>query len=473
MPGQGKPLLTILDRVSRSSPGFSIQEGPVTEVVVLGGGLAGLYAAFHLASDGVKVIVVEREFAPGGSLRTQQFHGHPYSLAESPLVTGDQQIAQTLQSLLPPNLISADAPPPVPYLRWNGNDLPLPLRLRDLLGGLPPALRSNLVLSQLVSRFRPGRTSSHSPANAAEVLRQRYGEPLCEFIIAPELQAYWGVPLTELAPAAADFPVRSLFSERSDRAAEPCPWTIHTTPGCVADRLARAIQSLGGRLFYGAEVEQVGIEPRTGCQIVIRDRLDRRGEPPSRIRLTARRVLSTIPLRALVRALGSHVPAQVHAASYQLDHLPVQAHICLVQRSSCLNHPTVHFRQRPFLRLTEPERLRSETPGTVAPSQTLLLIELAGRATQNSREAWQSILGGLEEEEICSPDEILDAQFLHWPSGVPILRRETVPALQRILTCLERFPALQTAGGSGRFTWMTPSESMASGRAAAQLLAAR
>jgi len=437
---------------------------------VLGGGLAGLYAAYHLASGGVPVIVVEREFEPGGTLRAHRFHEHHYSIAEAPLVTTDAGLARDLEKLLSPRLVSSETPPPPSVLRWDGGDLPLPLRLRDLLPGLPPTLRSNLVLSQLGAGFRPGRKLSPTPRDAAEALRHRYGAPLFQMVIQADLEHYWSLPLKELAPAVAGFPMRGIFSNPvSTDAQAPC--TVRCAPDVVATRLAEGIRAAGGRIFYGAEVEEVAVGGDSSTHVVIRDRLAPEDEPPTRLRITAGGVLSTIPLRSLVRSLGHRVPAQVHASSYYLSHLPVQTHACLVERKQCLDHLTLHFRDRPFLRITEPRHFARGRTEALEPSRNLILIEVPGRAPQHSSEAWQSILDALEQERICDRCEIVETQFLHSPGGHPIMRRDGTTPLERIYECLNRFPDLRIAGACGRFACASPVESMLSAREAAQQLA--
>jgi protoporphyrinogen oxidase len=431
--------------------------------------LAGLYAAFLLSDGGIPVIVVEREFAPGGFLHGRRFHEHRYGPADSLLVTTDEPLARELETLLPPGSVGKGPPPPV-HLRWGGRDVPLPLRLGDLLGGLPPGLRSTLVLSQLASRFRPGRGAIPLPCDAAGALRLRYGSPLFELILQPDLETCWGLALSELSADVADFPLRQLFMNPS---AGDAIWTVQCPPETVAARLVDAIRSRGGRVFLGAEVEEVSMTPGGAGQIIIRDRLIPKKDLRNRTTLGAKRILSTIPLRSLLRALRTQVPAQIHAASYHLETLPFQAHAVLVQRPVCLPHPTLLFRQRPFLRLTEPRRLHSTTTDTPQTSQSLMIIELPGRAAQTSRETWRRIEDALEEEGICAPEEMVESRFLHWPEGHPLLRRQVVPALEQIFGWLDRYPDLQIAGASGRFACLSPTESMISARTAARTIADR
>ena len=443
-------------------------QGPSADVVVLGGGLAGLYGAYLMSKAGLRVIVVEREFDPGGILRGHWFHGHRFSLAEAPLSTDDEELAVDLGRLLPPALVTAGTPPPVPHLRCQGVDVPLPCRLKDVLPSLPPAVRGNVLLSQLGAGIR-GRSNPRA-ADAEEALRRRFGAPLCQLVLQPDLEQYWGIPLKDLAPEAASLPMRAIFGNEAIQKKEAPRLTVLGGPEVVASQLAQTIQASGGRLFYGAEVVEVSPpDDSKPSRVVIRDVLTPAGEPPSQIALEARGVLSTIPVRALVRTLGSSVPAQIHASSYYLNHLPVQWYACLIDKDQCLQHPTVHFRQRPFLRITEPRQFAAMPDRDLRRSTCLLIVEVLGR-TQHSAETWQSILAVLESENICGPAEVLDTQWHHAQSGHPLLRRDSQPHLRKILHCVEQLPHFALAGACGRFVCVSPAEAMISARSAAVTL---
>jgi hypothetical protein len=453
--------------VDLSSDPTQPAQGPSADAVVLGGGLAGLYGAYRLSKAGLRVIVVEREFEPGGILRGHWFHGHRFSLAEAPLSTNDDNLATNLAQLLPAGILIPGATPPPPRLRCDGVDVPLPCRLKDILPSLPPTLRGDVLLSQLGAGLW-GR-SSRDAADAEEVLRRRFGAPLCQLVLKPELELYWGVPLKEMAPAAASLPMRAIFDPAAPSGSGSNPVTLRGAPEVVVSRLTHAIQSAGGRLFFGAEVEEVRIsEEDAPHQIVIRDLLTPADEAPSRIAIETRAVLSTIPLRPLVRALGNRVPAQVHASSYHLNHLPVQAYACLINKERCLDSPTLHFRGRPFLRITEP-RLFAESAGESRRFTTLILVEVSGRS-QHSAENWQTILAALEAEKICEPVQVLESKWFHSAGGHPILRKDAHVHLQRIFESLDRLPDLALAGACGRFACIPPAEAMSSADRAADAL---
>ncbi|MDX1649079.1 MAG: FAD-dependent oxidoreductase, partial [Myxococcota bacterium] len=64
----------------------------MAEVVVVGGGLAGLACAHRLEARGHRVEVFERDRAPGGRLRTRREEDFVLEPADAPLLRGDPHL---------------------------------------------------------------------------------------------------------------------------------------------------------------------------------------------------------------------------------------------------------------------------------------------------------------------------------------------------------------------------------------------
>ena len=104
-------------------------------VVVLGGGMCGLYAARRLAAAGVNVTVIERANVPGGLAASMERDGNFFDLGVKHLHAHDEEIFRDIQELLGPKLL------PVPLralIRFGRGFRKYPLKFLDLLLGIPP-----------------------------------------------------------------------------------------------------------------------------------------------------------------------------------------------------------------------------------------------------------------------------------------------------------------------------------------------
>jgi len=107
------------------------------DAIVVGGGIAGLGAAHHLAAAGRSVLVLERESEPGGRMRSVSWHGHWVDLGAEEITSSDtffRDVARRHSLELVPHLAGAggygvrrdgeihmiELADPTAYLRYRG-----------------------------------------------------------------------------------------------------------------------------------------------------------------------------------------------------------------------------------------------------------------------------------------------------------------------------------------------------------------
>src|SRR2546426_2744336 len=112
-------------------------------VVVLGGGVAGLAAAYYLARDGWPVTVVEKAAALGGLCGSFQSHGFTLDHGPHKLYSVVPGILDEIRSLLGDRLIEHKKRN---RIRLLGRYLDYPLRLGNLLPLLGPVRATRLGL---------------------------------------------------------------------------------------------------------------------------------------------------------------------------------------------------------------------------------------------------------------------------------------------------------------------------------------
>src|SRR5215470_1689466 len=152
------------------------------DVVVIGGGLAGLMAAAHLARAGRSVELIERAAEPGGRARTQERAGFFFNQGAHALYAGGA--AQALREL---GVAVRGAPPPLSggFALRAGWLHTLPVGTVSLLTtGLLP-LRQKAALARLMSslpRLDPARWDGVPAARFLD--EQRLAGPARELVEA-------------------------------------------------------------------------------------------------------------------------------------------------------------------------------------------------------------------------------------------------------------------------------------------------
>jgi oxygen-dependent protoporphyrinogen oxidase len=264
------------------------------QVVVVGGGVSGLVAAWHLAKAGARVVLFEADEALGGKLRTTSLEGHPLDLGPDAFLTRRPSAKVLCEELgLADDLVAPAASGAGIYVRGRLRPLPAGLALgvpTDLVG----LARSGIVAPMAVLRAAadlvlPGKAA---PADLLErldaggpdptiarVVGRRLGEDVLWALAAPLLgginagdprQLSFASTAPGLAALAAG--KRSLLLACRTAAASAPSAGSSSTPvflglrnglGSLTDALSAACAKAGVELRTNEAVEALAREART------------------------------------------------------------------------------------------------------------------------------------------------------------------------------------------------------------------
>ncbi len=259
-----------------------------TDVVVLGGGVAGLAAARRVAATGRTVVLLEREETLGGTSAS-------FELAGVRVDHGSQRLHHDIapdlldevRGLLGDDLQERRRSG---RLRLHDTWFDLPVSTRDIARAAPRAVRVRMAREAAAARFRRRRRSSHGAALTSAV-----GDALYDALHGPVARKRWGVDGTAIDVdqahrliGAGPAPSRWGVTGRADDDAETYFYPRRGF-GQLAEALGAAAVAEGATVLTGAEV--VAIEAREGIRPVVMT--------SDGTTYVAGRVFSTLPLTAL------------------------------------------------------------------------------------------------------------------------------------------------------------------------------
>ena len=207
--------------------------------------------------------------------------------------------------------------PRLSRIYYRGRFFDYPLKAGNALRGLGLARAGRMVLSYVWARLFPSKTEE----NFEQWVSNRFGRALYETFFRTYTEKVWGMPCAEIRAEWASQRIQNLSLGKAILNALPLQRRGDAIkslidefqyprlgPGQMWEEAARRVEELGGRVLLDHRV--VGIL-RGGDRITA---VDAEG-PHGRVRLSADNVISTMPLRGLVRAFGDDAPEEASSAA--------------------------------------------------------------------------------------------------------------------------------------------------------------
>ncbi len=175
------------------------------DVLVLGGGPAGLAAASIAWERGHRTILLEASNVVGGNARTVEIDGFRFDTGAHRFHDKNPEATAWLRRTIDDELLTVDAPSAIIE---GERTLRFPLRMQDLIRHLGPIEMAVAAGSLLRSRI--GRSTTYPAASFAKAAVSSYGAVIAHRFLLNYTEKLWGIPTIELDAEATGGRIRSL-----------------------------------------------------------------------------------------------------------------------------------------------------------------------------------------------------------------------------------------------------------------------
>jgi protoporphyrinogen oxidase len=228
-------------------------ESKQNHAVIVGAGLTGLVTGYHVASSGIPVTVYEAADDFAGAQGLLPFGGTLVEPEFDPVLKSDRDLFDLLGALDASSLL--EWRPDSFGIFINGQVQPFD-RPRNLLRFNALGLVSRIRLVRRLARLlRSGLDQASEDLPAERWLEKQCGKDSTAALWNPMLHGFWSKKAARVSAA--------WMARRLGRITEPhlagdgSSAYLSGSSRVLADRLQRRIEDLGGRVFYGTQVQEV------------------------------------------------------------------------------------------------------------------------------------------------------------------------------------------------------------------------
>jgi protoporphyrinogen oxidase len=443
-----------------------------TFFVIIGGGPAGLTAAYELTTLDLAPLVLERASLPGGIARTETYKGFHFDMGGHRFFTKSEEVHRLWQEVLRDDLLVR---PRLSRIYYKGRFFHYPLKAKDAFLGLGPREAVLILASYLRWQIFP-----HSVEETLDQwVTNRFGKRLFQTFFKTYTEKVWGIPCTELraewaAQRIKDLSFRSLLLSLVVKPGRNIKSLIEEFeyprqgPGMMWRAVCERIEARGGSVRFDSEVVRIG---RAGPRITHVVARNGSGEHT----VAGTHFISSMPVTEFVQKLDPVAPAEVRAAASALRYRDLITVGLIVDNPHLFPDNWIYVHS-PEVRVARIQNFKNWSPDMV-PDARMSSLGLEyfcneGDDLWSQSDAELVELGCREVERIglLRAEEVVDGCVFRVPRSYPVYDaryREHLAVLRHFMESLEN---CQTVGRNGLHRYNNQDHSMLTGMYAARNL---
>jgi protoporphyrinogen oxidase len=350
----------------------------MTRVVIIGGGPAGLTAAYELSRHGVPAVVLEADpRRVGGIARTERYKGFHFDIGGHRFFSKSQEVEDLWTELLGDQMLVRGRLSRIYYRR---RFFDYPLKAMNVFVNLGPV---NVALA-LGSYARAKLFPIQNPRSFEDWTINSFGRRLYETFFKTYTEKVWGIPCSEISADWAAQRIKGLSMSSLIKATllpkrkGPRDKVIKTLieqfrypahgPGQMWETCAEKIRAEGSEISMGASVTRIQ-RNGSGVTALVGTR-DGKEE-----RFPGTHFLSSMPIRDLVAALDPPAPEEVRRAADSLKYRDFLTVALIVAAEDLFPDNWIYIHE-PGVRLGRIQNFKNWSPQMVPdPKMTCLGLE--------------------------------------------------------------------------------------------------
>ncbi len=449
-----------------------IKFGVMEPIYILGGGPAGLAAAYNLTQQGQRVVVVERDTQVGGLAKSFEYKGFILDYGPHRFYTKLAPVLKLWNQVLKEEQVTVNR---LTRIYYGGKYFSYPLKAKQVLFALGWLENLRIISSYFAARLFPKK----NPNNFAEWVIDKFGQRLFEIFFQGYTEKLWGIPCEEISADWAAQRIKGLsFIKAAWNAVFGNDGKVKTLidqfqfprlgSGQLYEKIVDYLQENNQTVLLNTEVVRVYHDNFKVTHVTLKNR-----QTQEQKTVPCGNIISSIPITHLMQQIESPPPVEVIQAAKSLKfrntilvYLIVESGKLFPDNWLYINDPRVQLGRVTNFANWSPEMLPNS-------QQTPLCCEYWCNFEDHLWQCPEDELRIIAEAELrkiglLKQEKIVDGFVVRLPRTYPIYAGNYKEALGEIKAYLQSFENLQLIGRYGAFKYNNQDHSLLMGILAAE-----
>lgn len=448
------------------------QPGDSRNVVIIGGGPAGLTAAYALSKRGVPAKVLEADRTVGGIARTVNYKGFLFDIGGHRFFTKWDQVNQIWNEILGSKFLER---PRLSRIYYRNKFFFYPLQARNALFGLGIFESIRILLSYFRAKLFPAALEE----NFEQWVTNRFGRRLYEIFFKTYTEKVWGVPCTTIRAEWAAQRIRGLSLVTAIRSAllKTNTAIVKTLidrfhypergPGQMWEMLTDYLRNRAYPVLLERPVVRICHGEKRVRHLVAKG-------PQGEEQYEGTDFISSMPIRDLVNALDPPAPEKVRQAANRLRYRDFLIVSLIVNRKEVMPDNWIYVHES-SVRVGRIQNFKNWSPAMVPdPNKTCLGMEYFVFENDDMWSSSDEKLIELAKRELASlglarEDEISDGAVVRVQKAYPMYDDAWSDQVETVRRYLDEYlPNIQLVGRNGMHKYNNQDHSMMTAICAAE-----
>ncbi|MEE8552168.1 MAG: FAD-dependent oxidoreductase [Desulfobacterales bacterium] len=447
------------------------------EILIMGGGLAGLAAGSVLTQAGLSVKVLEKGATVGGLSRTIVHGGFRFDLGGHRFFTKNKIIEEFLQNLMDGELLKL---PRKSKILFRNKYVDYPLKPLNAISsmGVPMTLKAicDYALERIKRQYRVSNMVS-----LEDWIVSQFGRTMFNIYFKEYSEKVWGIECSKLSMEwvvqrikglSLGTAVRNAFFGSNGNAIA----TLADTFTYPSKGIGRISERLRGEIDKKNSV-LLNVRVKWLCHDNFQIETAKAVNGHHSTTFEGSEVISSIPINNLVQMLDPKPPEDVLRAADKLKFRDMVIVAIMLNRERVTDQNWIYIPEQkiPFGRIHEPTNW---SPQMAPEGKTLLVTEhfcFSGDATWCAvdEELADNTIWNLEKLKFIKREEVIDHVVIRVPKAYPLFEVGYRKHYDKICVYLSKFKNLHITGRGGMFKYHNMDQAIASGIEAAEKIIKR